>query len=232
MAIRIRPRARVDDAFIKALVQMAERYMHELQVKLERAAPYVREQQLKQVRAPIARLMPLLRSSGKAGEGLDLEIARLRALDYAELDILTHNGKHYFHGATRPVIMEEMASRRKSTYAWWDIGVYDVYVPFDAFARSGINHIHMVPRRAPDTRTRHPHHTANHREGETHPVDMTTSTCWSGFGTPVTSTVRDCDITETFRWLRIFIGRYNASSPLCRDWRSFATETQKPGGSK
>jgi len=92
----------------------------------------------------------------------------------------------------------------------WNAGTWEIVVPIPDILHGNIDRIEFIPNEAPDIHDRHPHHKAGH-------------TCWSQFGDPVIGTMKDVEIAELFRTLRIFVGRWYKNSELTHDFRKFIT---------
>lgn len=209
MAIKIKPRTFIDPNFIDMYRYVAKEKLRNLHSTL---LSYSRQGQLhwlKKNRHVIGRLNALLSEEMTAGKGMDFEITRMRSMAYTKLDI--HKDR-YFVGHTADVVMEEVDGRNK-VIATWDTGPYTVYIPVQALISGSMNSIHFIPERNPDSTGRHPHHVCYQR-GETHYLDYSPSTCWATFATPVGLAMREVNLPDLFRLLRIFVGKYYNGSPL------------------
>ena len=164
---------------------------------------------------PAARKKLEILASGKlvAGAGIDLEKSRLRQLAFTRIAIekRTIQQRGYSDdtamcivGYTDNVYMEEYG-RGTIVEGIWDMGQYEIVVPIPDIPSGKIVRVSFLHVGDEDNYARHPHHTVH-------------STCWSGFADSVIGAMRDAEIAELMRTLRIFVGRYYSGSPLCHDW--------------
>jgi hypothetical protein len=158
-------------------------------------------------RLAVSRMLDVTRSK----EAFDRELTEMRALPYEVFD--TFRG--YIVAKTKPVTIENMTTHQK-----YDAGEYAVFISIDVASMgitSGLGNdkrVHMVPLRDPWFKGRHPHHRANGRDGEKHPVEVSASTCWGSFGTIAASCIRSGDFVDFFRIIATYLTRYDQNSPL------------------
>jgi hypothetical protein len=180
---------------------------------------------------PLAKLMKITQNAA----AFDDELTRLKSLPYTNFGV--YGG--YLVGSTNPVeIVDRQAFERgvnmKTGVVFevakkWDAGVYDVFIPIsiatsglDTALRPNSNGVHLVPRNAPWTKYRHPHHLAEFLtcddDGDkvyySHPTKYTSKTCWGSYATIVTSCVMGGDFVDMFRTLHSYLTRYDRNSPL------------------
>ena len=182
------------------------------------------------MRAPAhAKALSVIRVEHSDGRtGAEYEITRLRSLEYTQFTTVVHTNEwgteRYLVGITKPVTIthqNEIRHRRKWVATGdpkkFFLGPYAIYIPFSGFENNQTNGIHFIPTKAPNSLSRHMHHVANRggNEGK-HPLDMRTSTCWGGFGSSVSSLVDICDIPELYRYLYLYVSRYDMHSPMNR----------------
>jgi hypothetical protein len=173
----------------------------------------------------IAQLRALLKDPAR----IDMEYTRLRTLPYTKFETTTREGYPYLYGLTRDVTIEFNGK--------WNMGPYGVVIPLAFFEpmrtvypdssenRSVRNWkaIHMIPMRNILDSHRTPHHTARLRYANdsgvpvsNNPIDMIPNTCWGGFSSIVYACGDECDITELFRNIYIYLTRHDPHSPLVR----------------
>lgn len=211
MAIKTKKRAEVAQEFQDIYREMAEQVLRQAHERLMSTHKDMRAKALRQSRGLFARLTPITRGYSAPGAGLDLEVSRLRALDYERLFVEAYKGKPYLVGETPELLAEGIGGYHHDTQ--WDIGPYRIYVPVADIGRGSLNGIHFVPLRDPQAEKRHLHHYAT---GDGHYLGMSPRTCWSQFASPGVGVLREANLSELFRLLRIFVGRFYFGSPLVR----------------
>jgi hypothetical protein len=229
MAIRVKPRAVVTPEVLEFYSLLAKHKINDMMLQLKQSEAHRRKWMLSKNKVMIAKLAPVARGIKEAGQGLDHELARLRALDYDRIEI--EDG--FLVAKTRDIVIEQLDSagrRGNSTVlgGYWDAGPYWIYIPKEDLVQGSMNNIQFIPQRAPNVCDRHPHHYAwqEYRYGGYRDyldgVDIrgaNTHTCWGQFAEPLSGAMQDGDLVETLRMLRIFVGRYYSGSPLRRPER-------------
>lgn len=226
MAIKVGKRkAIVDQTVIDYYQVVAEDALREIFDKIHNSPKMIAKSILEKKRGDIARLNAILTRDGP-GTGIDLEVTRLRGIDFERIYAEEIDGQTWFIGQTKDLKIQTVKGRNRSTrYShgsssfgeFHDLGDYKVYFPAQALATPKIKDIHFVPDRDPKTTARHFHHTASMRPNFHHPVEMIPNTCWGGFSEVVAANMEACDLSDLFRMLRIFVGRRNPSSLLQRN---------------
>jgi hypothetical protein len=120
------------------------------------------------------------------------------------------------------------------TISLWDMGTYGVVVPLAFFGPMREKYpdhpdsntrkwsaVQMIPMRDRLSHNRTPHHYAtmpfvDGNPVSENPLDMEPNICWGGFSSIVYACGDECDVTELFRNIHIYLGRYNQNSPLVR----------------
>lgn len=179
---------------------------------------------LEQKRGDIARLNDILNDTNKPGRGLDLELTRLRGIDFESIDTIEAGDEIWLVAQTRDLMIQTVTGMGgyTSTYSHseknkmgeiFDCGDYKIYVKIRDLGENNIQNLHFVPDLDPSTNNRHYHHRA-FGPNVAHPTMMSISTCWGGFADPISSTMAAVDLPDLFRMLRIFVGRRNPKSLL------------------
>lgn len=210
MAIRVKPRAKVEDSFLDTTVAVAQHILKQYAERWSNMEDWRVQQERRAKRIYLGMVMQIAKNERDvAGKGIDLWITRLRNFPYERFFAYKHNNSMYLAGETRTIIMERagFASQR------WDIGKWGVYVKVNDIINGSTSGIQMLPLAHPDTLERHPHHYA-HRSSKGHPLDLQTSTCLGSFNGPLSQTYQAFDIPEIFRLWYKFLSVYNAGSPL------------------
>jgi hypothetical protein len=232
--ITVTPRATIQPEVLEWYQEAAKRKLDNIR-RIVQARP--KEQQEREIsfhKVELTSLVDIARGVKEPGKGLDLVLARLRSLDYAEIKIQ----QEHLMGFTRELQIEQiheqfqpMGRRYKlvdQTVGYWDAGAYAVCIPLDKFERGVLDSIHFVPQRAPRILDRHMHHYA-YGLNETSmsrgrdavrqtqpggPLKWSTHTCWGEFASVVAGSLNSLDLVETMRNLRAFVGRFYDGSPL------------------
>lgn len=229
MAIRVKPRVYVAPEVLEFYQRMAKEKLGRVMVELKQSHPNQRKWMLRQNRVMIAKLTPIAKGVREAGQGLDHELARLRALDYECIEI----EDDLLVAKTRDVMIEQLdkigyRGNKTSLVGYWDAGAYWIYIPEGDLLHGSMNNIQFIPQRAPNVCDRHPHHYVynvgdNYSDYLAGAVDIRRAdvhTCWGNFSEPLSGALQDGDLVETLRMLRIFVGRYYSGSPLRRPDRT------------
>lgn len=183
---------------------------------------------LKKRQGDIARLAAIVTDKQGPGVGMDLELTRLRGIDFDTIDVERHDGMLWFVCKTKDLMIQTVTGiGRNSTYSHSqikiederDCGDYTVYFPVQDLGTTRVERIHFVPNDDPMTTSRHYHQRASdgrtyNAEGEHHPIEMTPHSCWGGFAGPIASCMSACDLTDLIRMCRMFVGRRNPRSIL------------------
>jgi hypothetical protein len=151
----------------------------------------------------------------------DRELTKLKTLPFVAYGTYTDGDKNFLCVETDDILLEDPDNRCK-----WNMGHYLCYVN-SSVAENGLadnwsrtSSIHFVPKNAPWTFARHPHHKATtydeagRRMSLTHPTQMFANTCWGTFGSVATLSTNLGDFTELLRILNIYLTRYNPRSAL------------------
>lgn len=221
MAIKVGKRCQIDENFEAIYKAVATKALSNLYDKMK-GLPSARQVQfLSQRRGDVGRLNDVIKGISKPGRGLDLEMSRMRGLDFESVTVQDIAGKRWMVAQTRGLIitlrdydyMEKVRGSKRS-HTQYDHGDYKIYVDIATIGTTKIGELHFVPDLNPHATSRHYHHTAS--VGGEHPVQMWPHSCWGGFSGPLASALSLADLPELFRMLRIFVGRYNPGSPLSR----------------
>ena len=211
--IRVKPRAAVPKEFTDKMVETARLRLKTIQTDLQGIGDHHRKHFIDQNGIAIARMKQLL----KDPLALDMEVTRLRGLPFEKYWIEVHQDICYFAGQTKEIIIH--SSQR------WSLGPYNVYMPQQAFIQGATGRFagdtgpkfHFIPVWKPNTFTRHMHHVSNSTFDYSYsrnPLDMSSSTCWGGFGPIILGNAKDSDVVEAFRTIYTYLSRYDAGDPL------------------
>jgi hypothetical protein len=170
-------------------------------------------------------------------DAVELLRANMLGLSYASVEAISYNDKSYLHAITRPVVATETGSRavKINRHKWgeeaakeryWDIGIYDVYIPGFAFLDRTFDKVHLIPQREPMARNRHFHHIA-YAAGETisNPLQMIPHWCAASFATIFSNLLGDLDFPGYLKIIGMFLKHFNRNSPLSSTL-SFAKEVK------
>jgi len=223
MAIKIAQRATITDEFKQAMQQIYRGKLQKYQDEAERikSSPRYYGEFIQRRGQAIA----LLRALTKDPERIDMEYTRLRTLPYTKFETVEREGYPYLYGLTKDVMIE--------FNGMWNMGPYGVVIPLTFFAplrtvyASNNNSVRnwkavqMVPMRSKLDNHRTPHHTArmpyvDDQPVSGNPLDMIPNTCWGGFSSIIYACGDECDITELFRNIYIYLCRHDPHSPLVR----------------
>jgi hypothetical protein len=152
---------------------------------------------------------------------LDEVESKLRSLEFVSFHAETVSTVH--KTASRRDMTPMLVAKTKPVSirtgrSLWDMGAYTVYIPIKSLKNSSYAEFHFVPEYKPMTNSRHPHHTAWDITGiiAAVPTEKDPHVCWGGFNGIIGSLVSDFDIVEIFRIITVYLGRYNAGSPLAK----------------
>lgn len=202
----------VRPAFREEIVSIARKKLLFFKEEIEYCDPAVRGQIKKNRAVPISKLAKIVKGDH------DEMITKLRTLNYQYIDIHEFRGTRYVAARTNNIVLDEKVSLfRHGAKGIYALGEYAVFLPIRNFLEGTYEDMHLVPMDFPNTRARHPHHTAyltNIFEVSGNPLDMSPSTCIGSVGTPMLSALQDGDFVETLRYITVFLRRYNESSPL------------------
>lgn len=230
MAINVgkRKRAIIGEDVIPTYKETALKVMRDIYENINSSPPALKKDIVQRKRGEISRLNSILMDNGP-GKGIDLELTRLRGIDFHEISVVTinsvldHRDIKWFVASTEGLLIQTAEGYgHNAKYNdgptrfgdLYDCGDYTCYFPVEDLGSTRIDRIHFVPNDAPDTRERHFHHRANSRPKGEHPTDMIASTCWGGFAEPMAGAMAACDLIDVLRMMRIFVGRRNPRSIL------------------
>ena len=225
--IRVKKRAHIGKDVQEVYRLAAEKTLRELHEEIT-TNPQMGAVILKKRQGDIARLAAIVTDKQGPGVGMDLEMTRLRGIDFYSIDVAQHDGMLWFECATKDLKIQTVQGRgRNGRYKHSNIiigeekdcGDYTVYFPVQDLGTTRIERIHFVPNDEPMTTQRHYHQRASDGRvfgapGEHHPVEMTAHSCWGGFAGPMASCMSACDLTDLIRMCRMFVGRRNPKSIL------------------
>jgi hypothetical protein len=172
----------------------------------------------------IGRLLPIVKGQSPGlRSGLDYEITRFRALKYVKFEVFQHGNNPYLAGTTQHITCREWNGKKEIK---GELGQYFVALPFDIFTRPDLGHIHMIPLRNGNSRTRHPHHyTRNYSQREipepAHPLDRETGNCYGDYSGPLKGLLDDPDLPALFQQLQGHLSTYGISPPKHLDQLDF-----------
>ena len=226
MAIKVAKRCEIDPLVSDIYRQSAAVALKHIYDKMKGMSPSRRPTYLQKTRGDIGRLNDIVKGISKPGRGMDLEMSRLRGLDFESITVQDIAGKKWLMAQTKNLIItlrdlnyREKVTGRRAKGSKYDHGDYKIYVDLNTIATTKISSLHFVPDLDPKCHSRHYHHTASwgrDSASDYHPVQMYPSSCWGGFSGPLATSLVLADLPELFRMLRIFVGRYNPGSPLGR----------------
>ena len=219
--IKVKPRAKISAEFIDAYRSIVEARLEQEDRKIRSLKGERRKAYLNQKKYVLGRLRAIARKEALPGQGMDLEVTRLRALGFEQFAIASFESRCFFGGITPEIVMEEV-SRANRLVARWDVGRFEAYIPIEDVLSGETCRIHFIPTRERTTPYRHPHHVASPQG--LNPLGFSPRTCWSDFGGPLTMALNECNIPELFRMFHIFISRYYNGSPLTS---SFTTHMRR-----
>jgi len=220
-------RAEITEEFARTWRELNKRLYYRLKNEVDTAPSYAHKTVEQAKKPQMVRLYRLLTDRYV----LDLEMTKLRTLEYARFDTMaSRGGIEYLYCTTNPVIAQAAPSVR------YDIGAYIVAVPVEDVVRGSVNRIQFFPEANPNIYNRHMHHYAPTPRyyqdispsaaftGD--PLDVTPMTCWGNFPGIVTSCMQDGDVVELLRTLYLFVSRIDPGSPLRRanflpHWKEF-----------
>lgn len=226
MAIKVgKKKAQIGATVMDYYQVAAEDAMRGIYDKIHSSPALIAKDLVQKKRGEIARLNSILTTPDTPGKGVDLELTRLRGIDFYSIDTIEVDGDIWFVAQTKDLKIQTVQGRggRHDRYAhsdhnklgeYHDLGDYKVYFPKKDLASPVVKNIHFVPDRRPDTPDRHFHHRGT--GSKSHPVKMNAHSCWGGFAEPVAACMEACDLPDLFRILRIFVGRRNPQSLLVR----------------
>jgi len=170
-------------------------------------------------RVLLNKIMPLAKGEQHAFEQLKADLC---GLPYEQITVVDNpkslNGEKFLHGVSRTIIVDEIERGNSVVKGKYDIGEYDVYLFQHLFVGSPIaSGMHFVPRRDPETRARHWHHTWGLQSGALPPYHFTDgypSTCMSTYGAIFQDLARNLAFAEFFRIVHNFLSHYYSGSPL------------------
>ena len=218
--IKVAPRATITDEFKQYMkaIYTARLLMYQNEAEKYASSQAYYQGFLRRKGQAIAQARALV----KDPERIDMEYTRLRSLPYTKFETVERENYPYLYGLTRDVTIEFNGK--------WDMGAYAVVIPLAFFTPmrsvypdSGLvrkwGAIQMIPMRNMLSVERTPHHKAYMPKTagvapSTNPLDMETHTCWGGFASIVYSCGEECDITELFRNIYIYLTRHDPHSPL------------------
>ncbi len=206
MPPKMTPRADVDRSFLDLSCEIYENFLK--REKRQAAMFPAGEKAYMQQRGPaLAKALAVLRDQGDGRSGRDWEITRLRALPFTRFTSVTHSARRYLVGITKPITHDVNGIH-------YELGPYAIYVPVHELQNNATRGFHFIPTKAPKVEDRFMHHYAVRRNANDHPLDYSPSTCWGTFGETIGNMVSIIDIPELFRFLQIYLTRYDPSSPL------------------
>jgi hypothetical protein len=126
MAIKVKKRAAVTDEFQEAYQEVAEAVLRQTYERLQATPREYRARFLKNNRGLLARLTPLALGTSGPGVGMDLEVARLRAMDFEVLDVIGFGNHRYFRACTPEDMLIEEVDRTNNKRGLWDAGGYEI----------------------------------------------------------------------------------------------------------
>lgn len=222
MAIKTRKRCTIGDGVIDLYRKSAALALENIYNTMQGIPARSRPGYLQKSRGDIARLNDIVKGISKPGRGIDLEVSRMKGIDFDTINLEKIESGTYLVAHTKGLIITlkdydylEKVSGKKRNHKRYDHGDYKIYVKDNILATPKIAALHFVPDLEPFATSRHYHHTAYYSTKEPkHPVQMQPSSCWGGFSGPLSTALNMSDFPELFRMLRIFVGRYNPSSPL------------------
>ena len=226
--IKVKKRAHIGEDVPEVYRLAAEKTLRQIHQDITQNNPSMGTVILKRKQGDIARLAAILHDVKGAGHGMDLEMTRMRGVDFETIDVDEHNGMMWFECKTKDLIIQTVEGRgRNSRYNHSRIkigesrncGDYTVYFPVQDLGTTRVERIHFVPNEEPLATQRHYHQRASDGKiygvpGEHHPTEMTAHSCWGGFAGPMASCMSACDLTDLIRMCRMFVGRRNPQSIL------------------
>lgn len=226
--IKVKKRAHIGEDVQEVYRLAAEKALRQIHEDITNNSPEMGAVILKKKQGDIARLASIVTEKSGPGQGMDLEMTRMRGIDFDTIDVASHDGMMWFECRTKDLIIQTVTGiGRSGTYKHSkikigegrDCGDYTVYFPVQDLGTSRIDRIHFVPNDDPLTLNRHYHQRASDGRtynvpGRHHPVEMEAHSCWGGFAGPMGSCMSACDLTDLIRMCRMFVGRRNPRSIL------------------
>jgi len=150
--------------------------------------------------------------------GIDKMVTSLKKLDYTKFSyIKAPDGQAFLCGETQDLIFDHVYGDA------YNVGPYYVCISSNSILNKTMTPIHMFPKRMPLARARHLHHGVREpysSEQIIHPLLCVEDTCWANIGASYRSALDECDITDMFRVLYIYLIRLDWHSPLFSLWVS------------
>lgn len=225
--IKVKKRARIGAGVEEIYRDVAEKALRNIHTQIRTSPSSMGAQILRSKQGDIARLASIVQDNSGPGKGLDLEMTRIRGIDFAAIHVVRVHDKEWFCAETEGLKIQTVKGvGRNSTYKHSairvederDCGDYKVWFPVYALATPQVKQIHFVPNDDIFTRNRHYHQRASDHKTEgmanPHPTDMDAASCWGGFAEPMASVMESADLADLLRMLRMFVGRRNPRSIL------------------
>jgi len=218
--IRRQRKMSVGHAVREAYKEACDRKLKELYGRLTSYSHDGQKVFLERNRYQIGALRSILRDDGP-GRGMDLAVTRLRGVDLASLDIFEINGVDWFFAVTwTPFEIEYYGGyRRKGENDHAMILCpkgYQIWFPARDLGTSNINRMAFLPIVDVRLAHRHMHHYASVGDDYVDgvPALAPARSCWSQFGSPLSSAMQAADLPGVLHLARKFAGRYYEGSPL------------------